>query len=48
MYQLCMEHRTSIGIESKTLKRIKKIKVTKKETHDETINKLIKENLIKL
>ena len=36
-----MEKRTTIQIESKTLKRMQKERIAKKETYDEIINRLI-------
>lgn len=42
MYVLCMEKRTTIQIEHKTLQKLKKLRITKKETYDEIINRLIK------
>jgi len=42
MYVLCMEKRTTIQIEHKTLKRLKKLRITKKDTYDEIINRMIK------
>jgi len=41
MYVLCMEQRTSIQIEHKTLKKLKKQRITKRETYDEIINRLM-------
>lgn len=41
MYRLCMKKRTTIQIEHKTLKRLKKQRITKRETYDEIINRLI-------
>ena len=42
MYVLCMNERTTIQIERKTLKKMKKLRITKKETYDEIINRLMK------
>ena len=42
MYVLCMEKRTTIQIEHETLEKMKKIRITKKETYDEIINRLMK------
>jgi len=40
-----MEQRTNIQIEHKTLERLKKLRITKRETYDEILNRLInKEN----
>ncbi len=44
MYILCMEERTTIQIEHKTLEKMKKMRITKRETYDEIINRLIKEH----
>lgn len=41
---LCMEKRTTIQIEHKTLQKLKKLRITKRETYDEIINRLIKQN----
>jgi hypothetical protein len=41
MYGLCMEQRTTIQIERKTLEKLKKLRITKRETYDEIINRLI-------
>ena len=37
-----MNERTTIQIEHKTLEKMKKIRITKKETYDEIINRLMK------
>ncbi len=37
-----MEQRTNIQIEHKTLETLKKLRITKKETYDEILNRLIK------
>lgn len=37
-----MENRTTIQIEHKTLEKMKKLRITKKETYDEIIKRLIK------
>ncbi len=42
MYLLCMEQRTTIQIERETLERMKALRITKRETYDEIINRLIK------
>ena len=39
--------KTTIQIKSKTLERLKKLKITKRESYDEIINRLIDENEIK-
>lgn len=45
VYILCMKQRTNIQIEHKTLERLKKLRITKRETYDEILNRLIdKEN----
>ena len=45
VYLLCMKQRTNIQIEHKTLERLKKLRITKRETYDEILNRLIdKEN----
>jgi|WetSurMetagenome_2_1015567.scaffolds.fasta_scaffold1761467_1 hypothetical protein len=36
--------RTTIQVEKKTLDRLKKIKITKRETYDEILNRLIDNN----
>jgi len=41
MYILCMEQRTSIQIERKTLEKMKLLRITKRETYDEIINRLM-------
>ena len=41
---LCMEERTTIQIEHKTLEKMKKLRITKKETYDEIINRFMKKN----
>jgi hypothetical protein len=38
-----MEERTTIQIESKTLKKMKKLRITKRETYDEILNRLMKD-----
>lgn len=43
-----MKQRTNIQIEHKTLKKLKKQRITKRETYDEIINRLIKEKNVKL
>lgn len=42
MYQLCMDKRTTIQIEHKTLEKLKTLRITKRETYDEIINRLMK------
>jgi len=42
MYMLCMKKRTTIQIEKNTLERLKKLRITKRETYDEILNRLIK------
>ena len=37
-----MKQRTNIQIEHKTLEKMKKMRVTKRETYDEIINRLMK------
>jgi hypothetical protein len=37
-----MEQRTTIQIERKTLEKLKKLRITKRETYDEIINRLMK------
>jgi len=39
-----MKKRTTIQIEHKTLEELKKLRITKKETYDEIINRLMKQN----
>ena len=41
MYILCMEKRTTIQIEYKTLQKLKKLRITQRETYDEIINRLM-------
>lgn len=36
-----MDKRTTIQIEHKTLEKMKKIRITKRETYDEIINRLM-------
>ncbi len=36
-----MERRTTIQIEKKTLDRLKKLRITRRETYDEILNRLI-------
>lgn len=38
-----MEQKTSIQIEHKTLEKLKKLRITKRETYDEILNRLMKE-----
>ena len=42
MYVLCMEQRTTIQIERKTLIKLQKARITKRETYDEIINRVLK------
>jgi hypothetical protein len=44
MYELCMKERTTIQIEHKTLEKMKKLRITKKETYDEIITRLMGKN----
>lgn len=37
-----MEERTTIQIEHRTLKKLKGLRITKRETYDEILNRLIK------
>ena len=39
-----MEHRTTIQIEHKTLEKLKKLRITKRDTYDEILNRLIEKN----
>ncbi len=39
-----MEQRTNIQIEHKTLEKLKKLRITKRETYDEILNRLMEEN----
>lgn len=42
-----MEKRTTIQIEKRTLDRLKELRITKRDTYDEILNRLIdKENAI--
>ena len=36
-----MEQRTNIQIEHKTLEKMKKLRITKRETYDEILNRLM-------
>lgn len=45
MYHICMEQRTTIQIEKKTLEKLKKLRITKRETYDEILNRLIKNGI---
>jgi len=38
-----MEQKTSIQIEHKTLEKLKKLRITKRDTYDEILNRLIDE-----
>ncbi len=42
-----MDKRTTIQIEHKTLEKLKKLRITKRDTYDEILNRLIKENVKK-
>jgi len=37
-----MQQRTNIQIERKTLEKLKRMRITKRETYDEIINRLMK------
>ena len=39
-----MEERTTIQIEKKTLDRLKELRITKRDTYDEILNRLIDKN----
>lgn len=39
-----MEQRTTIQIEKKTLEKLKELRITKRETYDEILNRLIDKN----
>lgn len=39
-----MKERTTIQIEHKTLEKIKKSRITKRETYDEILNRLMKKS----
>ena len=41
-----MEKRTTIQIEHKTLEKLKELRITKRETYDEILNRLVEENAI--
>ncbi len=47
MYLLCMEQRTTIQIEHNTLEKLKKLRITKRETYDEILNRLVEEHATK-
>jgi len=38
-----MEQRTNIQIEHKTLEKLKKLRITKRETYDEILNRLMED-----
>ena len=40
-----MEQRTNIQIEHKTLEKLKKLRITKRETYDEILNRLIENDI---
>lgn len=42
MYIICMENRTTIQIEHSTLEKLKTLRITKRDTYDEILNRLIK------
>lgn len=42
MYVVIMKQRTTIQIERETLKLLKRMRITKRETYDEIINRLMK------
>ena len=42
MFVLCMNQRTNIQIEHSTLEILKELRITKRETYDEILNRLIK------
>lgn len=39
-----MEQRTTIQIEKKTLDKLKELRITKRDTYDEILNRLIDKN----
>lgn len=39
-----MEHRTTIQIEKRTLEKLKELRITKRDTYDEILNRLIDKN----
>lgn len=41
MLMLCMEQRTTIQIEHKTLVKMRDLRITKRETYDEILNRLM-------
>jgi len=41
MFVICMEQRTTIQIEQSTLGKLKKVKIVKRESYDEIINRLL-------
>jgi len=43
-----MEQRTNIQIEHRTLEKLKKLRITKRETYDEILNRLMKKNAKKI
>jgi len=40
-----MKQRTNIQIEHETLDKLKKLRITKRETYDEILNRLIEEHM---
>ena len=38
-----MEQKTSVQIERKTLEKLKKLRITRRETYDEILNRLMSE-----
>ncbi len=44
IWWLCMDDPTTIQIETETRERLKELKITRLETYDEIINRLIKEH----
>ncbi len=41
-----MKQRTNIQIEHETLEKLKKLRITKRETYDEILNRLMKEHAV--
>lgn len=41
---LCMKQRTNIQIEHKTLVKLKELRITKRDTYDEILNRLMEDN----
>ena len=44
IWWLCLDDRTSIQIETETREKLKELKITKLETYNEIINRLIKQH----